>query len=594
MPVFPDAWLNELKNKTDIVSLVSEYIPLKQKGKRFWGCCPFHTEKTPSFSVSPDNQMFYCFGCHAGGSMVQFVMQIERLQYGEAISFLAKRANMELPSEIDSDKLREARAKKERLYSVCKDAALFYHRYLMSSNGYKAREYLKQRGIGDRVCKRFGLGYAPAGFENTISYLKKKGHSEQDIYEAGLAVKRKDGSLYDAYRDRIIFPIISTMSKVLGFGARTLNEDEKPKYINTGDTPIYQKRENIYALNLIKGKQIKDIILVEGYIDVISLHAHGVENAVASLGTALTDRQARLLKRFAELMYICYDGDDAGQNATARAIDILTRENIEVKVIVIPGGLDPDDYVKEHGAEAFLALKDSALTFTTFRLDYLSKKFDLSNIDDREKYAKQACRIIAALDPVERTRYMEYLSKKTGIAINVIREQCGAGESVHLENNAVVIRNNSEKQADYESDARGNVEATLLACIAGSREVARRVSKDKRYVDSTIFTIGGNRTIASQIIASYNVGRPPDVAIILSNTEQAVDSSVIRAMQKQMDEAEAMTTAENCMLKLQTMGLLEKKQRLLEKLKNADDETKPKLLIKISEVIRAIDELRKA
>ena len=336
MAAFPEEWLNELLSKTDIVRVVGDYVSLTPKGGRFWGCCPFHNEKTPSFSVTPEKQMYYCFGCHAGGGAIHFVI--------EAVKLLAQRAGMELPDEVNDARLRAERAYKERLYNACKEAAIFYNKKLLSAEGKAAQEYLKRRGIGGKMAVRFGLGYAPEGWHNLMDYLEQKGYSRKEMVDAGLAIaSKKDGGAYDAYRGRLIYPIISATGRVMAFGARTMKKDDEPKYINTGDTPIYNKRYNLYALNMQRGKRVGELIMVEGYMDVISLFAAGIENAVASLGTAMTQQQARLIKRYADKMYLCYDGDSAGQAATLRGLDILSAEGIDPKVIVIPGNMDPDD-----------------------------------------------------------------------------------------------------------------------------------------------------------------------------------------------------------------------------------------------------------
>ncbi|MDO4567618.1 MAG: DNA primase [Clostridia bacterium] len=592
MPAFSDAWLAELKSKNDIVSLVSEYVDLRKKGKRFWGCCPFHTEKTPSFSVSPDNQMFYCFGCHAGGGMVQFVMQIERLQYAEAIALLARRANMEMPDEINSEKLRNDRARKERLYTVCKDAALFYHRILFSADGAHAREYLSARGIDLRTCKRFGLGYAPDGFEYTLNYLRAKGHSDEDIVHAGLANKGRDGRAYDAYRDRIVFPIVTTMTRVVGFGARTLRKDVTPKYINTGETQIYYKRDNVYGLNLLRGRQLADIIVTEGYLDVISLHANGVDNAVASLGTALTDRQARLIRRYADKIYLAYDGDAAGRAATLKAADVLAKEGVDVRVIVIPDELDPDDFIRQRGKQAFLDLKYAAITATEFKLSHAAREYDMSDINDREKYAKRACAIIANLEPVARPRYIEYVAKLTGLPINSIREQCQAGERGETENNAVVKRHNREKTVE-DANLRDGAEALLLSCMAASRESAYIIRDCRLYRDGDMFASRANSAIARQLIAAYDRAATPDVALILSGLEEDASAQVVKELDSPMNATEADVITRECLTRLEVIHLQERKQQLLEALKVAAEVDKPQLLKEIGGVIQRIDALRK-
>ena len=370
---FPDAWLDELLAKNDIVSVISSYMELKPKGRRLWGLCPLHGEKTASFSVSPDKQMFYCFGCHAGGTVIQFIMQMERLTFVEAVRTLANRVGMELPDQADDAGLQRERAYKERLYEACKAAARFFMETLIGPNGAPGRAYLAKRGLTSDSVKRFGIGYAPDSWDALKKHLQEAGFLQQELLDAGLLVHNTDrNSVYDAYRNRVIFPILGTNGRVLGFGARVLNND-KPKYINPGDTPIYNKRNNLYGLNLQKGQRCEDLVIVEGYKDVIGLFEAGVTNAVASLGTALTVQQARLLKRFTQLVYIAYDGDAAGQNATIRGLDILSAEGIDVRVIVFPDKLDPDEFIRSHGKDAFDSLKEHALSLNAFKLESMAR-----------------------------------------------------------------------------------------------------------------------------------------------------------------------------------------------------------------------------
>ena len=420
---FPDAWLDELLAKNDIVSVVSPYVELRPKGRRLWGLCPLHGEKTPSFSVSPDKQMFYCFGCHAGGTAIQFIMQMERLSFVEAVKLLAARAGMELPDDAGDAALQRERAYKERLYAACRKAARFYMETLLGPDGAPGRAYLARRGLTSEAVKRFGIGFAPASWDALKNRLTAEGFTQQELLDAGLLVHNTEkNSVYDAYRNRVIFPIIGTGGRVLGFGARVLG-DEKPKYINTGDTPIYNKRNNLYGLYLQKGRGSGELVMVEGYMDVIGLFEAGVTNAVASLGTALTVQQARLLKRFVPLVYIAYDGDAAGQQATLRGLDILSREGLDVRVIVFPDGLDPDEFVRARGREAFETLKDQALSLNAFKLESMAQGYRLTDENDRERYAKEACRFIASLEPVEQGRYYAQLAKKTGYPVEALKAQ---------------------------------------------------------------------------------------------------------------------------------------------------------------------------
>lgn len=509
---FPDAWLDELLAKNDIVSVVSSYVELRPKGRRLWGLCPLHGEKTPSFSVSPDKQMFYCFGCHAGGTVIQFIMQMERLSFVEAVKLLANRAGMELPENADDTAMQRERAYKERLYAACKAAARFYMETLLGPDGAPGRAYLAGRGLTSESVKRFGIGYAPAAWDALKNHLLAAGFTQQELLDAGLLVHNTEkNSVYDAYRNRLIFPIIGASGRVLGFGARVLNDD-KPKYINTGDTPIYNKRNNLYGLYLQKGRRCADLVMVEGYTDVIGLFEAGITNAVASLGTALTVQQARLLKRYTQLVYIAYDGDAAGQNATIRGLDILSHEGIDVRVIVFPDAQDPDEFIRTHGREAFDALKDHALSLNAFKLESMARGYRLTDENDRERYAKEACRFIASLQPVEQGRYYAQLAKKTGYPVEALQAQGAAGSPLET---APIRRSPGTRRAaaPAEEDARTRAENALLLAMAQSREATLAAVSDGA---AELFSDDARSLLAAEIIAAYAADTAPNCARIIA------------------------------------------------------------------------------
>ena len=509
---FPDAWLDELLAKNDIVSVVSSYVELRPKGRRLWGLCPLHGEKTPSFSVSPDKQMFYCFGCHAGGTVIQFIMQMERLSFVEAVKLLANRAGMELPENADDTAMQRERAYKERLYAACKAAARFYMETLLGPDGAPGRAYLAGRGLTSESVKRFGIGYAPAAWDALKTHLLAAGFTQQELLDAGLLVHNTEkNSVYDAYRNRVIFPIIGAAGRVLGFGARVLNDD-KPKYINTGDTPIYNKRNTLYGLYLQKGRRCADLVMVEGYTDVIGLFEAGITNAVASLGTALTVQQARLLKRYTQLVYIAYDGDAAGQNATIRGLDILSHEGIDVRVIVFPDAQDPDEFIRTHGREAFDALKDHALSLNAFKLESMARGYRLTDENDRERYAKEACRFIASLQPVEQGRYYAQLAKKTGYPVEALQAQGAAGSPLET---APIRRSPGTRRAaaPAEEDARTRAENALLLAMAQSREATLAAVSDGA---AELFSDDARSLLAAEIIAAYAADTTPNCARIIA------------------------------------------------------------------------------
>lgn len=579
MPYFPDIWMNELLTKTDIVSLVSEYTSLSPKGGRLWGCCPLHTEKTPSFSVQPEKQMFYCFGCHAGGGAITFVMKAERLGFNEAVEALAQRAGMELPDEAEDDRLRARRAYKERLYGACKEAARFYHAQLKSDPGAQAREYLKKRGVDWATAVRFGLGFAPDSWEAATGHLRGKGFSDRELIDAGIGIRNKAGDgCYDAYRGRLIFPIIATNGRVLGFGARTMKKDEQPKYINTGDTAVYNKRSNLYAMNMQKGLK-GELIMAEGYMDVISLHSAGVTNVVASLGTAMTREQARLVKRYTGSVYLCYDGDEAGQNAALRGIEILAAEGLDVRVISIPGGLDPDDYVRRYGKAAFLKLRDDALTGNGFRLANMASHHDLSSENGRESFALKACAFVSALQPVERERYIPFVARKSGLSVEAVKAQCGAAGSA-AGNIIGKNRNTKSRQRGETLPEADKTERMLVCCmLMGSENAA--YAAERMASEGIDFTSEGLREFADALLLAYLNEGTPDMPAILSGLERADAAAAVLSDEPVSGDVRAV--ADDCVRLLVRRALEAEMDRLGRLLENAEGPEKAEALERLRE-----------
>lgn len=481
---FPSAWLDELYAKNEIVTVISSYVELKPKGRKLWACCPLHGEKTPSFSVSPDKQLFYCFGCHAGGTVVQFIMDMERLTYPEAIKYLADRVGMEMPNEVNDKELQEIRKHKNRLYEANKAAAKFYFDCFCDPvRGKPGREYATSRGLSSEIISRFGIGYAPEGWNNLMDHLTLQGFKQEELLDAGLLVKNENKkSVYDTYRGRLIFPIIGLNGNVLGFGARVLNND-KPKYINTGDTPIYNKRNNLYGLYQNKNAKLADLIMTEGYMDVIGLYKAGVTNAVASLGTALTEQQAKLLKRFVDTVYIAYDGDAAGQNATVRGLDILKAAGLEVRVISFPDNLDPDEYVQIYGKEGFDRLKENALTLNEFKVRTMAKGLDLNNQNDRERFAVQACSFVAGLQPIEQERYYNVIADMTGYPLQALMEQGKKDGGIgYISSQTGRTYSGFRRKTDDKDDPRFITERTLIAACTRSK-AAIRIAKESNAAE---------------------------------------------------------------------------------------------------------------
>lgn len=591
MARFNDAWMETLLSRNDIVPLVSEYVSLRAKGRKLWGLCPFHTEKTPSFSVSGDKQMYYCFGCGAGGGIVQFIMDMERLPYYEAIRFLAQRAGLEMPDEIDDEALQRERARKERLYAACKLAARFFHDTLLSEQGAIARKYLAQRGLNARIVQRFGMGYAPDSWNALLNQLKSEGYKEEDLVDAGLLVRNaKTGNVYDAYRNRVTFPIIGTNGRVLGFGARTMGE-EIPKYINTGDTPIYSKRQNLYALNLLKGAKAEDAVIVEGYMDVISLHAAGVQNAVASLGTALTQQQARLLKRYVPAVYIAYDGDSAGQNATLRGLDILSQEGLHVKVVQMPPGLDPDDFIRHKGKEAFESLKDQALALNAFKLMKLAEGYDLGTQDGRQEYALAGCRFIAALQPVEQERYYAELARSTGLSVDALRAQGNrSGSAAQMFDTKRSARVGNRARREQAATDRERNELLLLHAMMQAQDAAQLVQLCGISLEE-LFPGELLQDIAKKVLALYAQGARPDIPLLLSTLEPAQSEVISGIINEEETGGDAMKFAQDCINRIRMLDVEQEIQEL--RMKGNGEEILLEDKLQMAKRLQQLDALRR-
>lgn len=418
-------WLEKLKSKIDIADVISSYVHLQEKGSRKWACCPFHHEKTPSFCVHPQTQTYYCFGCHIGGDVITFVQEIEHTDFMGAVKILADKYHVEIPDFSRRDGNAALKKHKDKLYEMMRDTAAYYHNNLMGEAGKPAREYLARRGISAQTARIFGLGYS-IGKQQLISYLSSKGYSQENMVEAGIADKSQSGC-YDTMAGRLIVPIINNLKQVIAFGGRVL-DDSLPKYKNTRETILFNKSKEIFGQHSVKKLKLEgpvnELIMVEGYMDVISLFQSGVKNAVASMGTALTSEQAKLIKRYVNKIIICYDGDSAGQKATMRGLDILYAEGLDVRVVSLPDNLDPDEYVRKYGKDSYLKLLVEAKPLFEHKLNVIASKYDLTSPQEKGKYAVEAMNAIKVLeDPAMVEAYIGYVAKKTGLSVETLRRQ---------------------------------------------------------------------------------------------------------------------------------------------------------------------------
>ena len=423
---FPPAFLDELTARNPIEDVVGQYVNLKRSGSNLFGLCPFHGEKTASFSVAPDKGIYYCFGCHKGGSVINFEMEIEGLSYPDAVRALAKRAGMEVPED---EQYQSRYRQQERLWALHKEAARFYHSQLYAPVGVNALQYAAGRGMPKSILTKFGIGYAPDSWTALVDWLRTKGYTDQELRDSGLVtVSRKNGNLFDRFRDRLMFPIIDVRGNVIGFGGRIMNNQDKSaaKYLNSPETLIFNKRKNLFALNLAKKSKLGYLILVEGYMDAIALHQFGFDCAVASLGTALTEDGANLLSRYTEQVVLIYDGDEAGQNATQRAIPILEKAGLQVKVLKMRDAKDPDEFLKKFGADRFKLLLEESSNRVEYQLNAILKKYDLRDDDQKVKYLQESAELISSLSSsVQREVYGNRVAEAAGISMEAMKLEVG-------------------------------------------------------------------------------------------------------------------------------------------------------------------------
>lgn len=530
---FPTAWMDDFYSRVDIVQVVSAYVPLKKNGSRYWGLCPFHHEKTPSFSVNGEQNLYYCFGCKAGGNVVQFVEEMEHLTYREAVEYLAKQIHMPIPETQEDPDYERRRSQRERLLGANKAAARWYHAQLWLPENQRILDYLHKRGLDDGTIRKFGLGAAPEEWDALTRALEQQGYTQEELRLAGLTVVKQE-TRFDMFRNRAIFPIIDAQGQVLGFGGRAMG-DAQPKYLNTSDTPVFNKRKGVYAANLLrKQRDLKRVILVEGYMDVVALIQHGVNGVVATLGTALTNEQARLLKRYAPEIWVSYDGDSAGQHAIMRALEIFEQEDIRARVLFFPDNLDPDEFIRQRGLDAFEHLRP--LKAAEYRMQRAKEDLDLSDDDQRIEYAKRCAQILSKVrEPVELETYLQTLAVQTGFSKDVLRQQMGL--SIAEANNAKPPRERIIRRRAGDAPAASMPEKTLIALL-----VSGLMPKDA--VRDTDFDDPQLHMLAQKLLA----GSSPAAILAECETEQQrVAYSEAFALNAEITQDNAAAVAEDCL-----------------------------------------------
>ena len=531
MPRLSDEFISEIKYRNDLGELAASYMQLKRRGRNLVGLCPFHGEKTPSFNIYTENGSFYCFGCGVGGDIITFVMKIENLDYMEAVKFLAERAGMSMPEDDYDDSVSKLRT---RIYEANREAARFFYAKLMSKEGAEGLAYLRNRGLADSTIRHFGLGFAPDERFALGNHLRSRGFTENEMIAANLVFKSRSGnSVLDRFYNRVMFPIIDVRGNVIAFGGRIMT-DQKPKYLNTSDTLVFNKSFNLFSLNNAKNSKSDSLILCEGYMDVISLNQAGFTNAVATLGTALTADQAALMKRYCKEVIICYDADEAGQKATARAIDILRRAGLVVKVISIPDGKDPDEFIRRHGDKghaAFQNVLDNSGNDMEYRMQKLKSRYDMNSPQDKLSYLNEGVKLLCELDnPMERDIYASRLSDETDVSKASILEQVKQGmrrkERYRRKNEFSQLQKNLSARDDrinpqHASNLRAvSAEENLIAFLVNNPDKLVYIHEKLRPED---FTTDFNRNLFEYFSVRIIKHQEPMTALSLdfTNDEQA-------------------------------------------------------------------------
>ncbi len=610
--MIPQDVIDQVLESTDIVQLVEEYVQLtKRSASNSFGLCPFHSEKTPSFSVSSSKQMFYCFGCHKGGNAIKFISEIEGLNYPEAIRFLAKRAGIPLP-EYKDDQYQKNELQRKRQLVIALKAAQYFYRNWCSDQGYVGRNYLQKRGFTDKMLKHFGVGYAGSSWDALYRHLQNQGFIDEEILQSGLCKRSAKGKIFDLFRERVMFPIFTAFDDVIAFGGR-LTVAGEPKYLNSPETPIYHKGKQLFALNFARKSDEKGFLITEGYLDVMSLHQAGFDNAVAGLGTALTNQQARLLKRFRSDVVLCYDADNAGQKATLKALDICANEGLNVKVMQIPNGLDPDEFIQQLGAERFRELIKTALSELDYRFWVAEQGAKSEAGFDLLQYQENCCALLSKIDSVvTREIYADKVAQKLRVPKDtVLREaerlqsdvaptsqdlqtaRFGASSSARLHQKATEPKQGVEQNRTLPGFLLSSEESVLLVMLANEpdlygkmqikptlQDFAHDIPRD--FLGYILEQVQSNKLTLAKLL---------NYSSLTTDEQEAVSKALIEAnLQYEQARGEHLSkVADNLLLRIRQASRKKEKSYLLAKLK----QLKPNQVAEKEQIITRLNELNK-
>ena len=541
---FPPSFLDELVARNPIEDVVGHYVTLKRSGSNLFGLCPFHGEKTASFSVAPDKGIYYCFGCHKGGGVINFMMELEGLSYPDAVRNLAARVGMEVPED---EQYQSRYRQQERLWALHKEAARFFHSQLYAPVGRMALEYAFGRGMSKSILTTFGVGYAPDSWDSLVRAMRAKGYTDQELKDSGLVtVSQKNGNIFDRFRDRLMFPIIDVRGNVIGFGGRIIkNDPNAAKYLNSPETMIFNKRKNLFGLNLAKKSKENSLILVEGNIDVVTLHQYGFDNAVASLGTSLTDEQAALMTRYAEQVILIYDGDKAGQNATQRAIPILEKAGLQVKVLQLKDAKDPDEFLKKFGADRFKLLLEVSSNRVEYQLNAIARKYDIREDDQKVKFINEAAEFLSTLsNAVQREVYGHRVADAAKISYDALKLEVNkafkrrmARERKKQEKIDLAPAKNLQPRSRtirYDNMKSAMAEETVIAMVLRSPALL----DEAKQLDSGEFSSGLLGNVYGQLRRRHDRGLDVSLGVLegLSSEEMSHITSVYHRQQGPVNE----------------------------------------------------------
>lgn len=593
---YPEEVIEDVRIRNEIVEVASSYIKLERKGRRYFALCPFHGEKTASFCIEPSKQFFYCFGCNKGGSVIHFIMNIENLEFLDAIRFLADRAGVTLPEPDDNKEKEKARLRKNIL-EVNKEAARFFFSNLASSSGIDAQGYLKKRNLTEKAIKQFGVGVAPQSKNALTEHLLKKGMSKDLLLKAGISLETKDGNLIDRFRGRIMFPIFNIRGNTIGFGGRALG-DIQPKYMNSPDTLVFNKSRELYGLNYARLSKSNKLLIVEGYMDVISLHQGGIDYAVASLGTALTQSQAWILKKYSEEVIICYDSDTAGQAATLRGLDILEKSGCNVRVLLLPDGKDPDEYIKNNGSKKFKNLVDRAISLLEYKIKVQEKKHNIDTIDDKLKLLNSIAEVLAEHDnAIERELYANNYAEQYGISIDSLNNEVKRIRNNQNLKNGKYILNKRNSMVNIQSsianvDSKyGELEYILLLMLCNENRLYNMVLK--RYSLDEFKDIGA-KLVAKKVYERLKENKSCVLPELLNELDSQLAAYMVRLAETKCDVENSEKAMEQIINKLLLFKLEEEQKQTVERIKNEQDGAKrQQLAVEFSKRAEKIAELKR-